>query len=78
MKTVTIAEFKANFSSYAEEIEKGEEIVVTRGRKRKKIFRISPFRELKPKKRKLGILNGKVKVKFAKDFKMSTEEFLGS
>ncbi len=77
MKTVTIGEFKANLSSYAEKIQKGEELVVTHGRKRKKIFRVLPFQEDKPKKRKLGILNGKVKVKFAKDFKMSTEEFLG-
>jgi len=77
MKTVTIGEFKANFSSFAEKIQKGEEFIVTRGQKRKKIFRVVPFRDLKPKKRKLGILNGKVKVKFAKDFKISTDEFLG-
>ena len=76
MKTVTIGEFKTNFSSYAEKIENGEELIVTRGRKRKKIFRILPIREDKPKKRKLGILSN-VKVKFAKDFKMTTEEFLG-
>ncbi len=76
MKTVTIGEFKTNFSLYAEKIEKGEELVVTRGRKRKKIFRVLPIREEIPKKRKLGTLKN-IKVKFAKDFKMTTEEFLG-
>lgn len=77
MKTVTIGEFKTNLSSYAEMIQKGEELVVTHGRKKKKIFRVLPFTEVKPKKRKLGMLNGKVKVKFSKDFKITTEEFLG-
>lgn len=62
---------------YAEEIQKGEELVVTHGRKRKKIFRVLPFQE-KPKKRKLGILKGKVKVIFHDDFKMTDEEFLNS
>jgi antitoxin (DNA-binding transcriptional repressor) of toxin-antitoxin stability system len=78
MKTVTIGEFKANLSSYAEKIQKGEELVVTHGRKKKKIFRVLPFREEKPKKRKLGILNGKVKAIFHDDFKMTDEEFLNS
>ncbi len=78
MKTVTIGEFKANLSLYAEKIQKGEELVVTHGRKKKKIFRVLPFREEKPKKRKLGILNGKVKVIFHDDFKMTDEEFLNS
>ena len=78
MKTVTIGEFKANLSLYAEKIQKGEELVVTHGRKKKKIFRVLPFREEKPKKRKLGILNKKVKVIFHDDFKMSDEEFLNS
>jgi hypothetical protein len=77
MKTVTIGEFKANLSFYSSEIQKGEEFVVTHGRKRKKIFRVLPFLEKRTKKRKLGLLEGKVKVKFAKDFKITTEEFLG-
>ena len=77
MKTVTIGEFKANLSSYAEKIQNGEEIVVTHGRKKKKIFRVLPFREDKPKKRKLGILEGKVKVVFHDDWQVSDEELLG-
>jgi len=28
-------------------------------------------------KRKIGILDGKAKIEFAPDFKMTTEEFLG-
>ena len=78
MKTVTIAEFKTNFSMYADKVEKGEELIVTRGRKKKKIFKISPFRDEKPVKRKLGILQGKVTVKFHDDWEMSDEELLGA
>ncbi len=77
MKTATIGEFKANLSSYIEKIQKGEELVVTQGRKRKKILRVLPFLEAKPKKRKLGLLEGKVSVKFHDDWKMSDEELLG-
>jgi hypothetical protein len=77
MKTISFTEFKTNLSSYAELIQHDEELVVTHGRRKKKIFRVLPIAEAKPKKRKLGILDGKVKVKFSKDFKLTTEEFLG-
>jgi antitoxin (DNA-binding transcriptional repressor) of toxin-antitoxin stability system len=77
MKTVTIGEFKNNLSAYAVQIQKGEGLIVTHGRRKKKIFRVLPIVKAKPKKRKLGALNGKVKVKFSKDFKITTEEFLG-
>ena len=39
---------------------------------------IEPFEKTdKKKERKLGILDGKVTIKFAADFKMTEEEFLG-
>jgi antitoxin (DNA-binding transcriptional repressor) of toxin-antitoxin stability system len=78
MKTVTIGEFKTNLSTYADQVQKGEELIVTHGRRKKKIFRVLPYKEIKSKKRKLGLLNGKVNVKFSKDFKISTDEFLSS
>jgi antitoxin (DNA-binding transcriptional repressor) of toxin-antitoxin stability system len=71
MKTVTISKFRSNLSYFSDLIQEGEEIVVTYGRKRKKIFRVLPFLEAKPQKRKLGALNGAVRVKFSKDFKMT-------
>jgi len=78
MKTVTIGEFKANLSAFAEKIEQGESLIVTKGRKKKKIFKVSPYQEKKLTKRKLGLLKNKAVIKFSKDFKMTTEEFLGS
>jgi antitoxin (DNA-binding transcriptional repressor) of toxin-antitoxin stability system len=76
MKTVSIADFKSNFSTYADKVEKGEEIIVTRGRGKKQILKVSPIKDEPKVKRKLGILKSKVKVKFHKDWKMSEEEFL--
>jgi antitoxin (DNA-binding transcriptional repressor) of toxin-antitoxin stability system len=78
MKTVTIGEFKANLSAFAEKIAKGESIIVTKGRKKKKIFKVSPYREKRLMKRKLGLLKNKATVTFAEDFKMTPAEFLGS
>jgi len=77
MKVISVGEFKANLAQIIERILKGEEYVVLYGRKKKKIFKVVPFREEKPK-RKLGSLEGKATAKFSKDWKMTTEEFLGS
>lgn len=78
MKPVSIADFKANFADYSEKIEKRLELIVTRGRNKKKIFKVLPITNEKPFKRKLGILKSKASVVFRDDRKMTTEEFLGS
>lgn len=78
MKTVTVGEFKSNLAQIIEKILTGEEYIVSYGRKRKKIFKVVPYQEEKPKKRKLGILEGKVTIKFHDDWEMSDEELLNS
>ena len=77
MKVITVGEFKARLSQIIERILKGEEYVISYGRKKKKIFKVVPYKEEKPK-RKLGSLEGKATATFSKDWKMTTEEFLGS
>jgi antitoxin (DNA-binding transcriptional repressor) of toxin-antitoxin stability system len=77
MKTVSIGDFKTNLSEIAQKVLKGEEFIVTHGRKKTKMFKVVPFTE-KSKKRKLGILEGKATVKFHDDWEMSDEELLGS
>ena len=77
MKVITVGEFKAKLSQIIERILKGEEYVIAYGRKEKKIFKVVPYKEEKPK-RKLGSLVGKATATFSKDWKMTTEEFLGS
>ena len=78
MKTITVGEFKSNLAQIIEKILKGEEYVVSYGRKRKKIFKVVPYQEEEPKKRKLGLLEGKMTIKFHDDWEMSDEEFLNS
>jgi hypothetical protein len=56
----------------------GEEFVVTQGQKKKKPFKATIHVMQKPKRRKLGILEGKATVKFHDDWEMSYEELLGS
>ena len=77
MKVITVGEFKSNLAQIIEKILKGEEYIVSYGRKKKKIFKVMPYNEEKPK-RKIGILAGKASARFSKDWKMTTEEFLGS
>lgn len=76
MKTISVGEFKARMSFFIEKILKGEEFIISYGRKKNKIFKVSPVREEKPFKRKLGILEGKVTVTFSDDWEMSEEELL--
>lgn len=76
MSTMSIADFKAQFSEVIEIVEKGEEVIVTKGKNRKPVGAFVPMDRIRPKKRVIGILQGKSSVKFANDFKMTTEELL--
>jgi antitoxin (DNA-binding transcriptional repressor) of toxin-antitoxin stability system len=61
-----------------EKVQQGESFEITYGKKKKPIARIVPINGGKPKKkRKFGILEGKVKFVFADNFKMTEEELLG-
>jgi len=76
MKTMSVGEFKTHFSEVLEQVKAGEEITVTYGKKKEVVGYFLPDKPKKPK-RKLGILEGKIKVTFMPDFEMTTEEFLG-
>lgn len=78
MKSLTVGEFKAQFSEVLELIQQGESVGVLYGKSKKPVAKLVPINTSKPKKkRKIGILDGKVNIKFAKDFKMTEDEFLG-
>jgi len=77
MKTMSVGEFKAHFSEVIEQVKAGEKIEVTFGKKKEVIGYFIPEVQKETKKRKLGILDGKAKVTFHDDFKMSAEELLG-
>ncbi|MCH5596666.1 type II toxin-antitoxin system Phd/YefM family antitoxin [Niabella ginsengisoli] len=75
MQTVTVGEFKANFSEMLKKVLKGEEIGISYGKKKEIVARLVPKKE-KTQRRKLGALDQIAKVRFAKDYKLSEEEFL--
>ena len=78
MKTITVGEFKAKLSEILERVSKGEEFVVSFGKKKMNIAALIPFRNYKKsKKRKIGLYNGKVKYSVSEDFKMTAEELIG-
>ena len=58
MKLIPITEAKANLSSLIERAADGEEIVIARNGS--PVARLVPYRKAEPKRRKPGLLRGKV------------------
>lgn len=78
MKTISVGEFKSKFSQILDWIRKGEEVVVSYGRKKEEVAVLVDIRKYKkPKRRKLGPLEGKGTFKIHNDFEMSSDELLG-
>ena len=79
MTQLTVGEFKAKFSDVLQKLLQGQEVVVSYGKKKEKIGVMIPYNSYQKKKKiKLGLPEGKASVKFAKDFKMTIDEFLNS
>jgi len=77
MKTMTVGEFKSHFAEVLEQVKEGVSFAVTYGKKKEIVGYFLPESQLIKPKRKLGLLEGKVKVDFKPDFKMTEEELLG-
>ncbi|ACF43047.1 type II toxin-antitoxin system Phd/YefM family antitoxin [Pelodictyon phaeoclathratiforme] len=78
MKTLPVGEVKAQLSEILEKVKQGESFGILYGKKKRPIAMIVPYLDSEKKKeRKIGILDGKVKITFADNFKMTEEEFLG-
>ena len=78
MKTLPVGEVKAQLSEILEKVKQGESVGILYGKKKRPIAMIVPYLDSEKKnERKIGILDGKVKVTFADNFKMTEEEFLG-
>lgn len=75
---MSVGEFKTHFSNVIERVKSGEKIAVTFGKKKEVIGYFLPDLPQSDVKRKLGILQGKAKVTFRPDFKMTEEEFIES
>lgn len=77
MKAMSVGELKTHFSEVLQRVLAGEEIGIMYGRKKEIVAKLVPKSAAKKPKRKLGILEGKGKVTFHDDFKITEEEFLG-
>lgn len=77
MKSLSVGEFKAQFSEVLEKVQAGESIGVLYGKNKKPVAKLVPVNgSKKKKKREIGIWEGKVKYVFADNFKMTDEELL--
>ncbi len=74
MKSYPVGELKRSFSSILTFVQNGEEIEILYGKNKKPIAKIVPLLKVKKGKRNIGILKGKSKVFFSKNFKMTTDE----
>jgi antitoxin (DNA-binding transcriptional repressor) of toxin-antitoxin stability system len=78
-KTMTVGEFKAQFSAALDEVRLGKTIVVAYGRNRRKVAAMVPYAALRaPQRRKLGPLEGKVTLRITADFALTDEGFLSA
>jgi prevent-host-death family protein len=77
MKTLQVAEAKTHFSTVLKDVEAGNEVAISYGKKKETIAVIIPYETWKKiKKRELGTLKGKAKIKFSVDFSMTDEELI--
>jgi len=77
MNAIPVGQLKANFSNILERVKKGEQIVVSFGKKKEKVAVIVPFKQAKTRQpRKLGLLKGKANCILKENFKMKDEELI--
>ena len=75
MKTMTVGQFKAEFSSVLASVSKGQRVAVAFGRKHKPVAMMIPF-DQPPEPRRLGLLDGKARCVWKGDGKITEEDFL--
>lgn len=76
MKTLSVANFKADFSSVINDLKKGDEVIIEYGKKHEKLAVIIPYKNYKKNKRKVGILKGKATFEMKSNFKITDTELL--
>jgi antitoxin (DNA-binding transcriptional repressor) of toxin-antitoxin stability system len=79
MKTLPVAEVKTHLSSLLKEVEFGNDIAISYGKKKETIAVIIPYKEYKKNKaRKLGTLKGKMEVIFKENFSITEEDLINA
>ena len=73
-----IGELKARFSDIVKQVQNGEEIVISYGKKRENVAVLIPYSAYQQTNRvKLGQLKGRATAEFTDHFKMTPAELLG-
>jgi antitoxin (DNA-binding transcriptional repressor) of toxin-antitoxin stability system len=76
---MTVGEFKARFSEALDAVREGETIVVSYGRNHRKVAAMVPYSEIKAAKRRpLGLLKSRARIRIGNDFGLSDDDFLES
>ena len=79
MESISVGELKSCFSEVLERVQKGEEIVISYGKKRRKVAVLLPYDRYVPKqKRRIGLFKDRGKCVIHNDFKLTEEEMLSS
>ena len=79
METISVGELKARFSEVLDRVQKGEEIIISFGKRREKVAVLLPYTRYHNRQhRKLGPLKGRGGFVIRKGFKMTDEAVLES
>ena len=79
MQSISVGELKSHFSEVLDRVRKGEEIIISFGKKHKKVAVLLPYDHYAHKQeRKLGLLMDRGKCVIHKDFKLTDEDMLSS
>lgn len=78
IEIMSVGDLKTHFSEVLKRVQAGEEIGIAYGKNREVVARLVPKKTRNPAKRKIGLLDGKGKISYHGDFRLSPEEFLGS
>ena len=76
MITMAVAELKAHFSKVLKDVQQGQTIGIIYGKARMPVAMIVPYKAEQTGKRKIGILDGKVKIEFMDDFEITEENLI--
>ena len=78
MKSMAVAEFKAEFSTVLAEVRRGNKVGILYGKARRPVAMIVPYQPETEEKREIGFLDKEVKIEYPDDFEMSEEELAGT
>ena len=77
MESISVGELKSRFSEVLDRIKNGEKIIISYGKKHKKVAVLLSYDHYMPKrKRRIGLLKGRGRCVIHKDFKFTDEEML--